>query len=116
VSELKIPEDYPFPQSLLGRGRDFKCVFPVITEDQCLILIQRASWFIALEIGVSSIPVSEVCVLFICHFQFPYMTQCKFYCEAHAKIGEKYARFGFCKDVDTLKKAAERLQGLKEYM
>jgi len=81
VSELKIPEDYPFPQSILGRGRDFK-----------------ASWFIALEIGVSSIPVSE------------------FYCEQHARIGEKYTRFSFCKDVDTLKKAAERLQGLKKYM
>jgi len=81
VSGLKLPEDYPFPQSVLGRGRDFK-----------------ASWFIALEIGVSSIPVSE------------------FYCEPHANIGERYARFGFCKDVDTLKMAAERLQGLKKYM
>ncbi|KAF8222754.1 PLP-dependent transferase [Tricholoma matsutake] len=81
VSELKFPEDYPFPQSVLGRGRDFK-----------------ACWFIALELGVSSIPVSE------------------FYCEPHANIGEKYARFAFCKDVDTLKKAAERLRGLKKYM
>jgi aspartate/methionine/tyrosine aminotransferase len=43
ISPLKIPEDYPFPQSVLGRGKDFK-----------------ACWFIAMEVGVSSIPVSEV--------------------------------------------------------
>ncbi|KAL0949690.1 hypothetical protein HGRIS_009727 [Hohenbuehelia grisea] len=81
ISSVKFPEDYPFPQSVLGRGRDF-----------------RACWFIALEIGVSTIPVSE------------------FYCEEHANIGEAYARFSFCKDVDTLKEAAERLQSLKKYL
>ncbi|KAJ6629116.1 pyridoxal phosphate-dependent transferase [Mycena sp. CBHHK59/15] len=81
ISNVKFPEDYPFPQSVLGRGRDFK-----------------ACWFIALEIGVSSIPVSE------------------FYCEEHANIGEAYARFAFCKDTETLKKAAERLQKLKNYI
>jgi kynurenine aminotransferase len=43
ISNVKFPEDYPFPKSVLGRGRDFK-----------------ACWFIAVEIGVSSIPVSEV--------------------------------------------------------
>ncbi|KAF5333437.1 hypothetical protein D9611_002399 [Ephemerocybe angulata] len=81
ISEVKFPEDYPFPKSVLGRGRDF-----------------RACWFIAVELGVSSIPVSE------------------FYCDEHANIGEAYARFAFCKDVDTLKKAVERLRRLKEYM
>lgn len=81
ISAVKFPEDYPFPQSVLGRGRDF-----------------RACWFIAVELGVSSIPVSE------------------FYCEEHANIGEAYARFAFCKDVDTLKSAVKRLQRLKEYM
>ncbi|KAJ7699955.1 1-aminocyclopropane-1-carboxylate synthase 1 [Mycena rosella] len=81
ISNVKFPEDYPFPASVLGRGRDFK-----------------ACWFIALEIGVSSIPVSE------------------FYCEEHANIGEAYARFAFCKDTDTLQKAAERLQKLKSYI
>ncbi|KAF4602206.1 hypothetical protein EYR40_005410 [Pleurotus pulmonarius] len=81
ISNVKFPDDYPFPQSVLGRGRDF-----------------RACWFIAMEIGVSSIPVSE------------------FYCEEHANIGEAYARFAFCKDVDTLGKAAERLKNLKNYM
>ncbi|KAJ7499040.1 pyridoxal phosphate-dependent transferase [Mycena latifolia] len=81
ISNVKFPEDYPFPPSVLGRGRDFK-----------------ACWFIALEIGVSSIPVSE------------------FYCEEHANIGEAYARFAFCKDTDTLQKAAERLQKLKKYI
>ncbi|KAJ7283772.1 1-aminocyclopropane-1-carboxylate synthase 1 [Mycena rebaudengoi] len=81
ISNVKFPDDYPFPQSVLGRGRDF-----------------RACWFIALEIGVSSIPVSE------------------FYCEEHANIGEAYARFAFCKDEDTLTRAAERLLKLKNYV
>jgi kynurenine aminotransferase len=81
ISRVDFPEDYPFPPSVLGRGRDF-----------------RACWFIATEIGVSSIPVSE------------------FYCEEHANIGEAYARFAFCKDVDTLRGAAKRLQGLKQYI
>jgi len=81
ISRVLFPEDYPFPENILGRGRDF-----------------RASWFIATEIGVSSIPVSE------------------FYCEEHASIGEAYARFAFCKDVDTLRAAAERLQKLKQYL
>ncbi|KAF6762355.1 pyridoxal phosphate-dependent transferase [Ephemerocybe angulata] len=64
ISEVKFPEDYPFPKSVLGRGRDFR----------------------------------------------------SFYCDEHANIGEAYARFAFCKDVDTLKKAVERLRRLKEYM
>jgi len=81
ISKVKIPDDYPFPESVLGRGRDF-----------------RVCWFIANEIGVSSIPVSE------------------FYCEEHASIGEAYARFAFCKDADTLRKASERLQRLKDYL
>ncbi|KAH9482394.1 putative aminotransferase C6B12.04c [Psilocybe cubensis] len=81
ISRVDFPEDYPFPESVLGRGRDF-----------------RACWFIANEVGVSSIPVSE------------------FYCEEHANIGEAYARFAFCKDVDTLRRAAERFQTLKKYL
>jgi len=81
ISSVKFPEDYPFPKSVQGRGRDFK-----------------ACWFIAMEIGVSSIPVSE------------------FYCEEHCSIGENYARFAFCKDVDTLTQAGERLQALKKYL
>jgi len=52
----------------------------------------------ALEIGVSSIPVSE------------------FYCEEHCSIGEIYARFAFCKDVETLRAAAERLKKLAKYL
>jgi len=42
ISGVKIPDDYPFPETVLGRGRDF-----------------RVCWFIANKIGVSSIPVSE---------------------------------------------------------
>ncbi|KAK0206621.1 1-aminocyclopropane-1-carboxylate synthase 1 [Desarmillaria ectypa] len=89
ISNVKFPDDYPFPKSLQGRGRDFKLV---IKFDN------RASWFLALELGVSSIPVSE------------------FYCEEHAGIGEAFLRFAFCKDVDTLHRAVERLQGIKKYL
>ncbi|KAI0753781.1 PLP-dependent transferase [Fomes fomentarius] len=81
ISRVRWPEDYPFPPTMEGRGRDFK-----------------AAWFIANEIGVSSIPVSE------------------FYCEEHVGIGENYARFAFCKDLDTLRRAGERLQRLREYI
>ncbi|THH13276.1 hypothetical protein EW146_g6924 [Bondarzewia mesenterica] len=81
ISDVKFPDDYPFPESVLGRGRDF-----------------RACWFIAMEVGVSSIPVSE------------------FYCEEHIGIGERFARFAFCKDIDTLKAAGDRLQGLKKFL
>jgi len=81
ISNLTWPDDYPFPSSVEGRGRDFK-----------------ACWFIAMEIGVSSIPVSE------------------FYCEEHRSIGESYARFAFCKDEETLRQASERLQGLRKYL
>jgi len=81
ISRVNFPEDYPFPEPVQGRGRDFK-----------------ACWFIALEIGVSSIPVSE------------------FYCEEHCTIGENFARFAFCKDVETLRQAGERLQRLAEYL
>ncbi len=40
----------------------------------------------------------------------------KFYCEEHVSIGENYIRFSFCKDLDTLKAAGERLQNLKKYL
>ncbi|CAE6435799.1 unnamed protein product [Rhizoctonia solani] len=81
ISKVKIPDDYPYPSSLDGRGKDFK-----------------ASWFIAQELGVSTIPVSE------------------FYCEEHREIGESYIRFAFCKDEDLLKQAGERLAGLTKYL
>ncbi|KZT43032.1 PLP-dependent transferase [Sistotremastrum suecicum HHB10207 ss-3] len=81
ISNVDIPDDYPFPQTIHGRGRDFK-----------------ACWFIAMEVGVSSIPVSE------------------FYGEKNSHIGEKFARFAFCKDTAQLKEAVERLQKLKNYL
>ncbi|KAI0669107.1 PLP-dependent transferase [Trametes maxima] len=58
----------------------------------------KAAWFIANHIGVSCIPVSE------------------FYCDEHVGIGENYARFSFCKDVDTLRTAADRLQKLRWFL
>ncbi|KII95221.1 hypothetical protein PLICRDRAFT_34065 [Plicaturopsis crispa FD-325 SS-3] len=81
ISKLKIPQDFHFPDTLDGRGKDFK-----------------ACWFIAMEIGVACIPVSE------------------FYVREHEHIGEAYARFAFCKDLDTLERAGERLQRLKEFL
>ncbi|KAF7313725.1 Aminotran-1-2 domain-containing protein [Mycena chlorophos] len=82
IRKVQFPDDFPFPPSVLGRARDF-----------------RVAWFIATEIGVSSIPVSE------------------FYCEEHASIGEAFIRFSFCKDHETLHRAAERLQQkLKKYI
>ncbi|KAH7910120.1 PLP-dependent transferase [Hygrophoropsis aurantiaca] len=81
ISRISMPDDYPFPATIQGRGRDFK-----------------ACWFFAFEIGVSCIPVSE------------------FYCEEHCAIGENYARFCFCKDIDTLRCAMDRLKKIANYL
>ena len=40
----------------------------------------------------------------------------QFYCEEHVSIGERYARFAFCKDLDTLQHAARRLEKLGNYL
>ena len=40
----------------------------------------------------------------------------QFYCEEHANLGERYARFAFCKDTDTLRRAGERLQALTKWL
>ena len=90
----------------------------------------RACWFIAMETGVSSIPVSEVRFLYRLVPYYPYplsrrafssrytwlTLHLQFYCEEHTALGENYGRFAFCKDVETLKRAGERLQGLKRFM
>ncbi|KAI0739557.1 PLP-dependent transferase [Daedaleopsis nitida] len=81
ISRVRWPEDFPFPPHVESRGRCFK-----------------AAWFLANEIKVSCIPVSE------------------FYCDEHVAIGENYARFAFCKDLDTLYAAAERLQRLHAFL
>ncbi|KZT66426.1 PLP-dependent transferase [Daedalea quercina L-15889] len=81
IGNLRWPSDYPFPPNVQNRRRDF-----------------YASWFIAMEVGVSSIPVTD------------------FYCDTSASIGENYLRFSFAKDLDTLRAAGERLQGLKKYL
>jgi kynurenine aminotransferase len=44
MSPIKMPEDYPTPDSCKGRGKDFKLC-----------------WWLAQEIKVASIPPSEVC-------------------------------------------------------
>ncbi|KAJ9106585.1 hypothetical protein QFC20_004077 [Naganishia adeliensis] len=55
-------------------------------------------WFMAQELKVVAIPPSE------------------FYCQEHVHIGEKFARFAFCKDLETLNNAGQRLLKLKEFM
>lgn len=40
----------------------------------------------------------------------------QFYGDAHRHLGERWARFAFCKDTDLLKRAGERLQGLKKFL
>lgn len=70
-----------------------------------------------MEVGVSSIPVSEVCSLVIrVRFAEINVISLQFYCEEHTAFGENYARFAFCKDIETLKKAAGRLQGLQKFL
>jgi len=44
------------------------------------------------------------------------MVPIQFYCEEHCSIGQNFIRFAFCKDLDTLRKAAVRLQNLSRYM
>ncbi|RXK36813.1 kynurenine aminotransferase [Tremella mesenterica] len=55
-------------------------------------------WWLCQEIKVVGIPPSE------------------FYCEEHVNIGERFARFAFCKDLDLLHQAGKRLLRLKEFM
>jgi kynurenine aminotransferase len=60
ISDIQMPDDYPFPESVLGRGLDYRyaVLCPIFVE--MLNSERRACWFIAMEVGVSSIPVSEV--------------------------------------------------------
>ncbi len=69
-----------------------------------------------MEIGVSSIPVSEVSHDSCLFQKYCLRSLSQFYCEEHVSIGENYARFAFCKDTDTLHRAVERLQGLKKFL
>jgi kynurenine aminotransferase len=70
ISNVQFPEDYHFPSSVLGRGRDFR--YAMLRHDYPVTEIpRRACWFIALEIGVSSIPVSEVRPKDCCCRKFP---------------------------------------------
>ena len=61
ISRVRWP---PFPPTVEGRGQDFKYVSlsPSSLHGPMFKLtrVLKASWFIANEIGVSSIPVSEV--------------------------------------------------------
>ena len=63
ISKVRWPENYTFPTTIEGRGRDFKYVMSCGSSVILLTSMARASWFIANEIGVSSIPVSEACLL-----------------------------------------------------
>ncbi|KAF8332076.1 pyridoxal phosphate-dependent transferase [Cantharellus anzutake] len=56
------------------------------------------SWFIVQTAGVVCIPPSD------------------FYSPKHIPIGEQFSRFAFCKDIDTIRAAGERLLALKPYI
>ena len=117
ISDIDVPDGYPFPESLNGRGRDFKYVSQSnnIPRSRFGSRFSRASWFIATELGVSSIPVSEVSFhlgLRPVSIDVPR----KFYCKEHRSIGEGYARFAFCKDVGTLRAAGERLKHITKHL
>ncbi|KAF9506449.1 hypothetical protein BS47DRAFT_1333826 [Hydnum rufescens UP504] len=58
----------------------------------------KVSWFIAQTAGVVAIPPSD------------------FYSPGHASIGESFTRFAFCKDLNTLRAAGERLLKLKPFI
>jgi hypothetical protein len=71
VSQLKVPEDYPFPDVVLGRGKDFKWVSkrPALrrcVDGQLIVIVGRIScricWWLAQEFKVVAIPPSEVSV------------------------------------------------------
>jgi kynurenine aminotransferase len=79
-------------------------------------LFIRASWFIAQEIGVSTIPVSEVSGYHKVGVLVDSTATLQFYCDEHRNIGEAYIRFAFCKDEDTLRLAGERLNSLTKYL
>ena len=59
---------------------------------------------------------SERCEFFLNSSPCIQLTTRKFYCEEHFDIGENYTRLAFCKDVDTLRRAGERLQKLVKYL
>ncbi|KAK4699580.1 kynurenine aminotransferase, partial [Phenoliferia sp. Uapishka_3] len=81
TARLEIPEDFPVPDMIKGRARDWK-----------------AAWFIAQTAGVVCIPPTD------------------FYSEPHWSMGENFIRLAFCKDVDVLRAASERLLKLKPYI
>ena len=95
MSKVKVPEDYPVPDTCKGRGSDFK---------KC--------WWLANELKVVAIPPSE------CEYKefSRSLYSHSVYCEEHVNIGERFARFAFCKDPETLHAAGKRLLRLKEFM
>lgn len=60
-----------------------------------------------------SLPLSE----FTSYADFAFLADItRFYCEEHTQIGEKFARFAFCKNPELLHAAGKRLLKLKDYM
>ncbi|KAM0787952.1 hypothetical protein ACM66B_006156 [Microbotryomycetes sp. NB124-2] len=72
--------------------------FEVLPQIENRALDWKAAWFIAKTAKVVCIPTTD------------------FYSEPDWNIGEKYVRFAFCKDLDTLRQAGERLLALKPYI
>lgn len=127
ISRYTASSDYRISPVCIGRKitnspKPLKAVDEISSQSDRNLLYQRqlrlyirACWFIALELGVSSIPVSEVISNVLMQVICP-LNAFQFYCQEHTSIGENYGRFAFCKDVETLKRAGERLQGLKKFI
>ena len=114
---MQWPEDYPFPAVIQARARDFKYASFLRSRysswltplPQSRMVHRERNWSLVYPSHrrTSSAPLSV---------PMTSLTLAQFYCEEHANIGEAFARFAFCKDEDTLRAAAQRLQGLKKYI
>lgn len=101
-SEVKLPEDYVFPSVLAGKPLDF-----------------RLAWFLIMEIGVASIPVSGE--LYSCASPPASAwtngsARAEFYRAETQHQAPVYLRFAVCKNIETLEEAKKRLRGLKKYI
>ena len=75
MSRVKVPEGFVVPPSCKGRGKDFELC-----------------WWLAQEIKVVAIPPSEVSASSTGR---GHTEAIQFYCEEHASVGERFARFAF---------------------
>jgi kynurenine aminotransferase len=81
ISRVQLPENLALPDNLRNERRDF-----------------QVCWFLATEIGVSSLPISQL------------------YAKERAGIGGLFLRFSFGRNAATLRLSEKRLEALKKYV